>query len=120
MTADLLLWGEVQESVKEFLVRDLKQLGYQLIDVNLLVSHAGWWSPAWHRGLVIRVVPIAVLLFLPVAHEYPCLVILTVDPNLQGHFLLGRRIIINVGGRESLRLILLHFGFRPQVVQPLA
>jgi hypothetical protein len=39
MTTDLLLWGEVQESVKEFLVRDLKQLGYQLIYVNLLVAH---------------------------------------------------------------------------------
>ena len=39
MTADLLLWGEVQEGVKELLIRDLEQLGYQLIYVNLLVAH---------------------------------------------------------------------------------
>ena len=40
MAADLLVWGEVQEGVKEFLIRDLEQLGNQLIYVNLLVAHA--------------------------------------------------------------------------------
>jgi hypothetical protein len=40
MAADLLLWGEVQEGVKELLIRYFKQLGNQLIYVDLLVAHA--------------------------------------------------------------------------------
>jgi hypothetical protein len=40
MAADLFLWGEVQEGVKELLVRNLEKLGYQLIYVDLLVAHA--------------------------------------------------------------------------------
>jgi hypothetical protein len=96
MATYLLLWGEIQECVKELLIRNFKQLSNQLIYVNLLVTHAGWRSPAWHRGLVVRVIPIAILLFLPIAHEYPCFIILTVDPHFQWHIILAC-IIIHVG-----------------------
>ena len=65
--------GEIQKWIQEFLVRDLKELRYQLIYVDLLVAHPGLRGSRGQRGLVVRISAIWTAFIISISKEYSSL-----------------------------------------------